>query len=487
MIVSTVVIVIIMVVVMTFAVIVLIVVVVVVFFHQEGQLGGDEHILEWQFVSLGDLDAVFVLGGKDDRLVGTPRQLSFDRTEVGLNGVRRPLTDRAFDHLAANAERVGFIENDRLHFGGIFVLADHAEDHTGAVLLHLDRGRVDIERSGGEEQSLGVAEDFAGRGVEVRFEQHHAVGAARRDTRLADKQPHDVRAIFEVHRPRAVADRLDRHLGESFGELIDHDLDDGRAGGSRQFGFDGDIDKWDSLEQFGGTGRGDRADSVRDFHSAMTGRDRAANDFIDAEQREADRGGGDIDDGVNRADLVKVNLFDRRTVDGRFGFGDGGEDAERQIALIVSQDFRTVDDLLNVGQMAVRVLFRMLHTQMLRAKAAAHHVLKMQRDAGEAERVDSRLDRRHVNARVDERRHGHVTADSRGTVQIRDSHEFILWSKPFGREAICATSGSSPSPSRGGNIAVKGETHNRHNGDRKSLAAVPRAISAGAETVHLTV
>ena len=161
--------------------------------------------------------------------------------------------------------------------------------------------------------------------------------------------------------------------------------------------FDGDIDKWDSLEQFGGTGRGDRADSVRDFHSAMTGRDRAANDFIDAEQREADRGGGDIDDGVNRADLVKVNLFDRRTVDGRFGFGDGGEDAERQIALIVSQDFRTVDDLLNVGQMAVRVLFRMLHTQMLRAKAAAHHVLKMQRDAGEAERVDSRLDRRRRN------------------------------------------------------------------------------------------
>ena len=57
MIVSTVVIVIIMVVVMTFAVIVLIVVV-VVFFHQEGQLGGDEDILEWQFVSLGDLDAV---------------------------------------------------------------------------------------------------------------------------------------------------------------------------------------------------------------------------------------------------------------------------------------------------------------------------------------------------------------------------------------------------------------------------------------------
>ena len=71
----------------------------------------------------------------------------------------------------------------------------------------------------------------------------------------------------------------------------------------------------------------------------MTGRDRTANDFIDAQQREADRGGGDINDRVDRADLVKVNFLGGGAVNGPFRFGHGSEDAERQIALIVGEDF----------------------------------------------------------------------------------------------------------------------------------------------------
>ncbi len=383
-------------------------------------------------MGLGDLDAVFVFGGEDNRFIGAPRQLPFDRAEVGFDGVGCALADGAFDDLAADAERVGLIENDRLHFGGVFVRADDAQNHSRPVLLHLDRGRVDIERSGGEQQPLGVAEDFARRGIEVRFEEHHAIVATRRLARFADEEPQNVRAVVELHRPRAVADRFDGHLGEAVSELIDDDLDDGRSGGRGEFGLDRHIDERHTFEEFGGAGRGDRADAVGDLGPSVPRWDRAANDFVHTEQREADRGGRDIDDGVDRADFVKVNLLGSRAMHGRFGFGHGGEDAKCEIALVIGQHFRAVDDLLDISQVAVSVLFRVFDAEMLRAEAASQNFFHVERDTGQLERVDSRFDRGEIDARIDECRHGHVAADSRSTVQIRNSHEVILWSKSVG-------------------------------------------------------
>ena len=121
---------------------------------------------------------------------------------------------------------------------------------------------------------------------------------------------------------------------------------------------------------------------------------------------------------------------------GRFGFCDGGEDPQREIALVIGQDFGSVDDLLDIGQVAVSVLFRVFDTEMLCAEAASQNFFHMQRNTGQLERVDPRFDRSEIDSRVNERRHSHVTADSRSTVQIGNSHEVILCSKSVSGELL---------------------------------------------------
>ena len=139
----------IMVMVVTILVIVLIAVFVVLL-HQERHLRGQEDVSQRQLMRFGDLDAVFVLGSKDHRLVGTPRELALHRAEVGFDRVGHPLTNRPLDQLPPNPQRVRFVEEDCLQLGRVFGLADHAEDDAGAILLHLDGGRIDIECSGGQ-------------------------------------------------------------------------------------------------------------------------------------------------------------------------------------------------------------------------------------------------------------------------------------------------------------------------------------------------
>ena len=47
---------------------------------------------------------------------------------------------------------------------------------------------------------------------------------------------------------------------------------------------------------------------------------------IDSEFMDANGNGHDVDNGIGRADFMKVNLFDRDTVNFRFRFGEAGED-----------------------------------------------------------------------------------------------------------------------------------------------------------------
>ena len=154
--------------------------------------------------------------------------------------------------------------------------------------------------------------------------------------------------------------------------------------------------------------------------------DRTADNFIDPQQVESDGGGGDVHDRIDRADFVKVNLLDRGAVDGRLGLRHRAEDPQCQVALIVGQSVGLVDDPLDVGQVAMCVLFGVLHTEMLGAEAAAHDFVQVDRHARQVEGLDSRADRGGIDPRIDQGGDRHVTADSRGTVQISNAHvEFL--------------------------------------------------------------
>ena len=53
---------------------------------------------------------------------------------------------------------------------------------------------------------------------------------------------------------------------------------------------------------------------------------------VDAEVREAERRADDVDDGVERADLVELDLLGRDAVHAPLGLGEAREDGERALA-----------------------------------------------------------------------------------------------------------------------------------------------------------
>ena len=77
-------------------------------------------------------------------------------------------------------------------------------------------------------------------------------------------------------------------------------------------------------------------------------------DVFDAQIVDQNGGGDDVNDGIDRADFVKMDFLHRAAVGFGFGLGDDLKDFFRQIARR-GGDVRMVDDVENVGQMAVFV------------------------------------------------------------------------------------------------------------------------------------
>src|SRR5262245_60575814 len=82
---------------------------------------------------------------------------------------------------------------------------------------------------------------------------------------------------------------------------------------------------------------------------------------LDAEQIKTDGSATDIDDRVNSAHFMKVNLLNRLVVHARFSFGQPGKNQCGAI-LYCLLELRLVNDLENVAEMPVRVLVRGLHS-----------------------------------------------------------------------------------------------------------------------------
>ena len=94
--------------------------------------------------------------------------------------------------------------------GDEFGRGEDGEQHAGAVFLHLDARRINVECAGFEELGRGVADDFAADVVEVGF-QHPDLIAGHCVARLADDQPQDVGLLLQIAVARAEADGFHRH------------------------------------------------------------------------------------------------------------------------------------------------------------------------------------------------------------------------------------------------------------------------------------
>ena len=111
-----------------------------------------------------------------------------------------------------------------------------------------------------------------------------------------------------IARPRAVADLFDlhhRHRAVAFGQSRNNR----RAGRSHQFALDVFRIARDAFQQFGRGGAGHRVGSVRAFKCARPDVQRRRDDPINLQSVESDAGACDVNNRINRADFVEVNMF----------------------------------------------------------------------------------------------------------------------------------------------------------------------------------
>ena len=145
---------------------------------------------------------------------------------------------------------------------------------------------------------------------------------------IAEDGAEHVRAAGKFARTEAVADALDlhrRHESEAFGKL----RRDSGTGRRDEFMRLVNLPERNALEDFHCRGRGHWKNPVRAFHSAMSVIERRDEDFLHSKRLDADAREHDVRDGIERADLVEVDVLRTHAVDFTLRLGDAAENPER--------------------------------------------------------------------------------------------------------------------------------------------------------------
>jgi hypothetical protein len=103
---------------------------------------------------------------------------------------------------------------------------------------------------------------------------------------------------------------------------------DGGAGGSREFSGNIDLTKWNPPQNLGGGRSGKGKGAVCTLDSACAFDWYRGGDVEKPQVMEADGSDYDIDDRIDRADLVKMDFVDQFSVKPGLGFGDAVKDFE---------------------------------------------------------------------------------------------------------------------------------------------------------------
>ncbi len=354
----------------------------------------------------------------------TPAELAVQLADRCFDDARLPSTLRALHQRAADAERRGLGEDDVFHLVHVGRSAEDAQQHTGAILFHLDRRRENFDRAGLEQFLFRVADDLRRDIVQIGFELEDLIGFGQRRA-LANEQPQEVGSIGKVAAAGSVADRFDSHRRQ--GRVpCDERFQNRRAGRRGQFGIDWQIDQRDAFEQLGRAGSGNRADAVSDLDASASRRHRTRNNFVDAEEIKPNRHADDVHNRVNRADFVEMNLVERCPMHAGFRLGNVLEDFQRELLLRLGQLFGSLDQLGDVGKVPVSVLFRVLDFDLQRSEAPFDHRLDVQLDVRQAERINPAHDLFEVGSGVDQCRQSHVATDAANAVEVRNPHDEIL-------------------------------------------------------------
>ena len=101
------------------------------------------------------------------------------------------------------------------------------------------------------------------------------------------------------------------------------------------------------------------------------------------------------------------------------------EQPQRESLLGVGQR-RPGEDLFDVAEVPVGVLFRMFDANLRGPEAELHDLFDVQRDPRQPQRIDRGPHRRFVDARVQQGGERHVPGDPGGAVEVGDLHGRIV-------------------------------------------------------------
>ena len=182
-----------------------------------------------------------------------------------------------------------------------------------------------------------------------------------------------------------------------------------------------------------------------DFDLSASRGNGAADELFDFQQIEGDCRSDNIDNRIDCADFVKVDMVDRRTVHFCFGGSDRMKDALCEFLLGRRDGIRFIDELDDVDQMAVRMLRGMLDVDFDRPESPLENGFNPQPDVRQTQRIDAGLYGVGIGAGIDEGAERHVATDSHRAVEPGNPHSRWVpivrgvWLPECFRQCCCAS------------------------------------------------
>lgn len=141
-----------------------------------------------------------------------------------------------------------------------------------------------------------------------------------------------------------------------------------------------------------------------------------------------------IDDGVNRANLVKMHLFERNAVNFTFGDADFFEDGQRISCylFVKSGGLNQLDDIRVMPVMCWSMFWIKRNVHFQRGYASFVDALPLQLERLDPDFLQFAFDISFIGACVDQRGQRHIAANAGETIEIYDTHEsFTTFSTYF--------------------------------------------------------
>ncbi len=154
---------------------------------------------------------------------------------------------------------------------------------------------------------------------------------------------------------------------------------------------------------------------------AVAHRQRRDQHAVDAELLEAPRSADNINDRIDRADFVEVNVIGRRVVNLRLGLREHFEDCDRALADRRGQR-RRVDQRANLAEVTLGLRLRHGDIELERRDSAESFAPRREPVAGQRHRLDRALEFAKIRAAIENGADDHVAAEAGERVEISRFH-----------------------------------------------------------------